>query len=72
MGTSDSNKAYLSLTCHFVHNNKLRSQVLSTNEILGAHTGENIGKAMNVILNHWKITEKVVTIVSDMEVTLNV
>lgn len=63
--TSDSNKAYISLTCHFVYNDKLRSQVLSTNEILGAHTGKNIGDAINVILNDWEIADKVVTFVSD-------
>lgn len=63
--TSDSNIAYVSLTCHFSYKDKLNSQVLSTDEISGAHTGENIGNTLTKILNEWGIMGKVVTVVSD-------
>ncbi|XP_050305078.1 E3 SUMO-protein ligase ZBED1-like [Anthonomus grandis grandis] len=63
--TSDSNIAYVSLTCHFSYKDKLNSQVLSTDEISGSHTGENIGHTLKKILNEWGIIDKVVTIVSD-------
>lgn len=63
--TSDSNIAYVSLTCHFSYEDKLVSQVLSTDEISGTHTGENIGNTLSKIMNEWGIIDKVVTVVFD-------
>lgn len=63
--TSDSNKSYISVTCHFVNKNLLISQVLSTDEIVGPHTAENIGNILNKVFGDWEINDKVVTVVSD-------
>lgn len=43
MWTSDSNIAYISVTSHFIFNEEMRSQVLSTKEIAGSH---NVGKML--------------------------
>lgn len=63
--TSDSNRAYITVTGHFISENKLTARVLATEEIIGAHTGENIAVALSAILNEWNIINKIITIVSD-------
>lgn len=63
--TSDSNVAYITVTCHFINKNTLLTRVLNTQKIAEAHTGVNIAAAMSKILDDWNIKEKVVTIVSD-------
>lgn len=62
---SDSNVAYLTVTGHFIFNNKLFSTVLSTRSLKSSHTGQNIANAIESVLNEWNIFDKVVTIVSD-------
>lgn len=63
--TSDSNRAYISVTCHFTFNNKIMNSVLNVKEIPEAHTGQNIASALLDCFNEWGINEKIVTIVSD-------
>ncbi|KAL4148694.1 hypothetical protein QTP88_002865 [Uroleucon formosanum] len=63
--TSDCNKSYLTVTCHFIHNNRLHSPVLATREVKDSHTGLNIATALTHIFNEWSIANKIVTIVSD-------
>ncbi|KAH1021711.1 hypothetical protein HUJ04_011195 [Dendroctonus ponderosae] len=46
--TSDSNIAHVSLACHFSYKDKLISQVLSTDEISGAHAATEKLKAAQV------------------------
>lgn len=65
MWTSDCNKSYLTVTCHFIHNNRLHSPVLATREVKDSHTGLNIATALTHIFNEWSIANKIVTIVSD-------
>ncbi|XP_008188682.1 zinc finger BED domain-containing protein 1-like [Acyrthosiphon pisum] len=65
MWTSDSNKGYITVTCHFIFDDKLYSPVLATREVHGAHTGENIAAVLSEIFNEWEINNKIVTIVSD-------
>ncbi|KAL4083415.1 hypothetical protein QTP88_028731 [Uroleucon formosanum] len=63
--TSDCNKSYLTVTCHFIHNNRLHSPVLATREVKDSHTGLNIATALTHIFNEWSIANKIVTIASD-------
>lgn len=63
--TSDSNRAYISVTIHFIYNDQLYSNNVATREIFGSHTGENIGNTLTTIFNEWKIYNKVITVVSD-------
>ncbi|XP_018331652.1 zinc finger BED domain-containing protein 1-like [Agrilus planipennis] len=64
--TSDSNKAYISVTIHFVYNNQMVSRNIATNELEDVHhTGENIARALNSIFQEWNINNKIVTVVSD-------
>ncbi|KAL4120989.1 hypothetical protein QTP88_013580 [Uroleucon formosanum] len=65
MWTSDCNKSYLTVTCHFIHNNRLHSPVLATREVKDSHTSLNIATALTHIFNGWSIANKIVTIVSD-------
>lgn len=65
MWISDCNKSYLTVTCHFIRNNRLHSPVLATREVKESHTGLNIATALSHIFNEWAIANKIVTIVSD-------
>lgn len=65
MWSSDSNKAYITVTAHFIHDYEMKSLALATEEIPITHTSLNIGTAISNILNEWKIHEKVVTVVTD-------
>jgi hypothetical protein len=65
MWTSDSNRAYLTVTVHFVFNDRLYSPVLATREIIKIHTSANIATSISAILIEWGILDKIVTIVSD-------
>ncbi|KAL4153182.1 hypothetical protein QTP88_001015 [Uroleucon formosanum] len=65
MWTSDSNKSYITVTCHFIFDNHLYSPVLTTREVFDSHTGLNIATTLKNIFNEWGITNKIVTIVSD-------
>ncbi|KAL4111764.1 hypothetical protein QTP88_015653 [Uroleucon formosanum] len=65
MWTSDCNTSYLTVTCHFIHNNRSHSPVLATREVKDSHTGLNIATALTHIFNEWSIANKIVTIVSD-------
>lgn len=50
MWTSLSNEGIMTLTCHFVHNAKLKSAVLRTVKMEGHHTGVNISKVNRINL----------------------
>ncbi|CAG9833257.1 unnamed protein product [Diabrotica balteata] len=63
--TSDSNRSYVTVTCHFICEEEFFSKVLSTEEILGHHTGENISNILKEIFCRWNILHKITTIVSD-------
>lgn len=63
MWTSDSNRAYITVT--FIFNDHLYSPVIATREMREAHTGLNIAALLSNILIEWGIKDKIVTIVSD-------
>nr|XP_022901763.1 zinc finger BED domain-containing protein 1-like [Onthophagus taurus] len=63
--TSDSNKAYLTVTSHFFYDDFIHNAVLATKEIPEAHTGVNIASALSEIFNVWEIDYKIISIVSD-------
>lgn len=65
MWTSDCNKSYITVTCHFIYDNNLYSPVLAIREVFDSHTGLNIATTLKNIFNEWGITNKIVTIVSD-------
>lgn len=65
MWTSDCNKSYITVTCHFIYDDHLYSPVLATREVFESHTGQNIATALKNIFNEWGITNKILTIVSD-------
>jgi len=62
MWPSDSNKGYITVTCHFIFVNKLYLPVLVSRGIHGSHTGENIAAVLSDIFNEWDIISKIVTI----------
>lgn len=61
MWTSDSNKACLTVTCHFIYNDRLYSPVLATRAIIKVHTGANIATSISDILIDWGILDKITT-----------
>ena len=63
--TSDSNRAYITVTCHFIYNDKCEARVLATKEMFGSHTADNIARELNEISTQWNIRNKIVTVVSD-------
>lgn len=63
--SSNSNKSFITVTCHYICNYEIHARVLATQEILGSHTGENISLQLREILNEWGVFDKVTTIVSD-------
>ncbi|CAH0563164.1 unnamed protein product [Brassicogethes aeneus] len=65
MWSSDSNKSYITVTCHIIYQNRFISRVLATEEITVSHTGKNIANAISNIFETWGISDKVVTIVFD-------
>lgn len=70
MWTSDSNKAYITVTGHFILEDKLYLPVLATREVHEAHNGENIATVLSDIFKEWDITDKIVTVVSDNGVNI--
>jgi len=65
MWTSDCNKSYITVTCHFIFDHHLYSPVLAAREGFDCHTGINIATTLKNIFNEWGIADKIVTIVSD-------
>lgn len=63
--TYDNNIAYLTVTCHFIFDDRLYSPVLATREMHESHNGVNIANLLSDILNEWGIKDKIVSIVSD-------
>ena len=61
--SSDSCKAYITVTCHFIYECKLICQVLCTKEVLKKHTAENIASVLSSIFDEWEISGKIITIV---------
>lgn len=70
MWTSDSGKAYLSVTVHFVYGSILQSFTLSTTEIAKDHTSNNITDALKSIFTEWGILDKIVACVTDNASTM--
>ncbi|KAE9537283.1 hypothetical protein AGLY_006306 [Aphis glycines] len=63
--TSDSNKSYITVTCHFIFDDQLYSPVIATKEVSDRHTGQNIAVTLTNIFNDWNIANKIITEVSD-------
>ncbi|KAG8180862.1 hypothetical protein JTE90_023014, partial [Oedothorax gibbosus] len=63
--TSDANCSFVSITCHYVFNDTLRSSVLETKQLVENHTGLNIANSIEEVLEHYAITSKVVAVVAD-------
>ncbi|KAL4141795.1 hypothetical protein QTP88_004363 [Uroleucon formosanum] len=65
MWTSDSNKSYITMTCHFIFDDQLYSPIIATKEVSDRHTGQNIAATLTNIFNDWNIANKIITVVSD-------
>ncbi|KAL4112812.1 hypothetical protein QTP88_016538 [Uroleucon formosanum] len=65
MWTFDSNKSYITVTCHFIFDDQLYSPVIATKEVSDRHTGQNIAATLTNIFNDWNIANKIITVVSD-------
>lgn len=63
--SSDSNKSFCSVTCHFIYNDKQENVVLETKEIPGSHTGINIANCLSAVFDKWEINNKTTAIVTD-------
>ncbi|XP_070072653.1 zinc finger BED domain-containing protein 4-like [Drosophila takahashii] len=71
--TSRANEAYITVTCHFVNKKfELVSAALSTANLVTPtnHSAVNIADTLRQILNEWDLLHKVVTIVTDNDVTM--
>lgn len=71
--TSQANEGYLTVTCHFVTECfKLKSAVLSTQRLANPtnHTAANIADSLKAVFDEWVVFAKVVTIVTDNDVTM--
>lgn len=58
-------KWYLSVTGHFLINWNLHSVMLSCQCFRGCHTGEQIASTYAELLDHYKIRNKINTVVTD-------
>lgn len=63
--SSDSNKSFITVTCHFIYNGEQKNVVLETKEIPGSHTGIAIANSLQEVFNKWSISEKITAIVTD-------
>lgn len=64
--SSDSNKSFITVTCHFINtNNELENVVLDTKEIPGSHTAEAIAGSVQGVFDDWNISDKVIAIITD-------
>ena len=64
--TSRATESYMTITCHFLTEMwELRSLVLETFHLELSHTAENIANSVRKAAEKWKISEKIVAIVTD-------
>ncbi|CAL9706231.1 unnamed protein product [Knipowitschia caucasica] len=65
MWTSRSTEAYLTVTCHFVHNWQMVEYVLEASPFTEKHTAANISSALKRITDDWGIRQKVIAVITD-------
>ena len=59
-------RGYVTVTCHVINDDwKLRTFVLSTEEVADEHTAANLEKILDNILKEWKIHNRVVGTTTD-------
>lgn len=64
--TSINTESFLSITCHFLHNNdEMRTYILHTDKVEGKHTGVTIAEHLKKVFNDCKIENKVRAVVTD-------
>lgn len=63
--TSINMQSFITITCHFLIDNKLESAVLATRIIQGNHTAVNIATTIDSILTEFGILQKVKCVVTD-------
>ncbi|XP_039306059.1 zinc finger BED domain-containing protein 4-like [Solenopsis invicta] len=64
--TSINSESYITLTCHFLYENELKSCFFDTFVMMGQHIAKNIACHIQTILDHWTITKnKIVCITTD-------
>lgn len=66
MWTSVNMEAYLSLTCHYIHENmQLCTSVLGVQHFPQSHTADNLARVKRGMMDEWAITNKVKCLVTD-------
>lgn len=60
-----NDRTFLSLTAHYIYNNKFNSTNLATKEVTISHTSTNTAAAITEICNDYQILHKIVTVVTD-------
>ncbi|KAF2880598.1 hypothetical protein ILUMI_25579 [Ignelater luminosus] len=63
--TTNANRSYLTITCHFIYEDKLYDYVLATKEVFNVNCMENILPVLLSVFNEWKIFDKIVAVVSN-------
>uniref|UniRef100_A0A3B3C6A5 BED-type domain-containing protein n=1 Tax=Oryzias melastigma TaxID=30732 RepID=A0A3B3C6A5_ORYME len=63
--TSSTTTSYMSVTCHYLSDFKLQSNLLDCFELADNHTAENLARELERVATEWTITEKIVACVSD-------
>ncbi|CAG8797552.1 16377_t:CDS:1, partial [Cetraspora pellucida] len=64
--TGQNRMRYLGVTCTFIDNDfQLNEIVLTLKYLPYLHTGKAIAEALNFIIDDWKLTDKVFTIMTD-------
>lgn len=59
------NKSYIVVTVHYIDNWELHSSVLDVFEVAESHTEANCVENLTKLANEWKISDRIVTIVTD-------
>lgn len=63
--TSANTQSYLTLTCHFILYDDLKSYVITTTKLSEQHTGPYLANVMKKYFGEWGISKKISAIVSD-------
>lgn len=63
--TSIANESYLGVTCHFIHDWKLISKVLTVKPSKGRHTSDIVKIQIEEVVTEWGLEDKVAALVTD-------
>ncbi|XP_053571595.1 E3 SUMO-protein ligase ZBED1-like [Bombina bombina] len=63
--TALTTESYVTITCHFIKDGKMKSVVLQTRAMPERHTAENLANVLNTAVDHWDLRGKITACVHD-------